>query len=92
MEAIEQAAKDASHISPDSPMLPASTIIGANDIKGMRQLGYTMVGGTRKLFIEWISERYEGNRWPQIKVWKKKQNLAEPVFEPTEDVVGSVIA
>ncbi|KAI7638763.1 arrestin domain conatining protein, partial [Hortaea werneckii] len=30
MEAIEQAAKDAAHISPDNPMLPAATIIRAN--------------------------------------------------------------
>jgi hypothetical protein len=52
MEAIEQAAKDASHISPDNPMLPAPTVIRANDPAGMRALGYTLVGGNRKLLIE----------------------------------------
>ena len=31
MDAIEQAAKDASHVDPNNPMLPACTIIRAND-------------------------------------------------------------
>nr|POE72470.1 arrestin family protein 1 [Quercus suber] len=39
MEAIEQAAKDAAHISPDNPMLPAAVIIKANDPAGLRPLG-----------------------------------------------------
>lgn len=52
MEAIEQAAKDAAHISPDNPMLPAALIIRANDPAGLRALGIAMVGGTRKPLIE----------------------------------------
>jgi len=52
MEAIEQAAKDAAHISPDNPMLPAATIIRANDPAGLRALGMATVGGQRKPLIE----------------------------------------
>ncbi|KAG9973003.1 arrestin domain conatining protein, partial [Aureobasidium melanogenum] len=52
MEAIEQAAKDAYHISPDNPMLPASTIIRASDANGLKSLGMTIVGGHRKPLIE----------------------------------------
>ncbi|KAI7115919.1 arrestin domain conatining protein, partial [Hortaea werneckii] len=52
MEAIEQAAKDAAHISPDNPMLPAATIIRANDPAGLRALGVGMIGGVRKVLIE----------------------------------------
>jgi hypothetical protein len=52
MEAIEQAAKDAAHISPDNPMLPAATIIKANDPAGLRALGMCMIGGQRKPLIE----------------------------------------
>ncbi|KAK3071190.1 hypothetical protein LTR53_009070 [Teratosphaeriaceae sp. CCFEE 6253] len=52
MEAIEQAAKDAAHISPDNPMLPAATIIKANDPAGLRALGVAMVQGQRKPLIE----------------------------------------
>ncbi|KAK6441489.1 hypothetical protein LTR95_002291 [Oleoguttula sp. CCFEE 5521] len=52
MEAIEQAAKDAAHISPDNPMLPAKTIIKASDPAGLRALGIAVVGGTRKPLIE----------------------------------------
>lgn len=52
MEAIEQAAKDAAHISPDNPMLPAATIIKANDPAGLRALGIAMVQGQRKPLIE----------------------------------------
>ncbi|KAK5165405.1 uncharacterized protein LTR77_008934 [Saxophila tyrrhenica] len=52
MEGIELAARDAAHVSQDNPMLPACTIIRANDPAGMRTLGYTMVGGHRKLLIE----------------------------------------
>lgn len=52
MEAIEQAAKDAAHISPDNPMLPAATIIRANDPAGLKALGMTMVGGQRKPLID----------------------------------------
>lgn len=52
MEAIEQAAKDAAHVTPDNPMLPASTIIRANDPNGYRALGVAIVGGVRKPLIE----------------------------------------
>ncbi|KAF2166079.1 hypothetical protein M409DRAFT_66961 [Zasmidium cellare ATCC 36951] len=52
MEAIEQAAKDAAHISPDNPMLPAATIIRANDPAGLRALGMCIIGGQRKPLIE----------------------------------------
>ncbi|ESZ92024.1 arrestin domain-containing protein [Sclerotinia borealis F-4128] len=43
MDAIEQAAKDASHVDPTNPMLPACTIIRAKDENALRALGWTMV-------------------------------------------------
>ena len=52
MDAIEQAAKDASTIDTDNPMLPAPTIIRMNDYNALHALGMTMVGNTRKLLIE----------------------------------------
>ncbi|KAK4574490.1 hypothetical protein LTR86_001331 [Recurvomyces mirabilis] len=52
MEAIEQAAKDAQHISQDNPMLPAASVIKANDPAGLRMLGVAMVQGVRKVLIE----------------------------------------
>jgi len=52
MDAIEQAAKDASHISPDNPMLPAALIIKHQDPNGLRALGMSTVGGRRKPLIE----------------------------------------
>jgi hypothetical protein len=52
MDAIEQAAKDASHVDPNNPMLPACTIIRANDKDALRALGWTMVGGQKKMVIE----------------------------------------
>ncbi|KAI9703833.1 MAG: hypothetical protein M1836_007604 [Candelina mexicana] len=52
MEAIEQAAKDASHVNADNPMLPAATIIRVNDHNALHSLGLTMVGGQRKPLIE----------------------------------------
>lgn len=52
MEAIEQAAKDAAHISPDNPMLPAALIVKANDPAGLRALGMAMVQGQRRPLIE----------------------------------------
>lgn len=52
MEAIEQAAKDASHVNPLNPMLPAATIIRVNDHNALHCLGLTMVGGQRKPLIE----------------------------------------
>ena len=52
MEAIEQAAKDASNVRPDNPMLPAPTIVRMNDHNALHTLGMTMVGTTRKPLIE----------------------------------------
>ena len=52
MEAIEQAAKDASNIKPENPMLPAPTIVRMNDYNALHALGMTMVGTTRKVLIE----------------------------------------
>ncbi|KAG9245384.1 hypothetical protein BJ878DRAFT_439467 [Calycina marina] len=52
MDAIEQAAKDASHVDPNNPMLPAYTIIRANDKDALRALGWAMVGGEKKMVIE----------------------------------------
>lgn len=52
MEAIEQAAKDAAHVAPDNPMLPASHIVRANDPNGLAALGIAIVGGVRKPLIE----------------------------------------
>ncbi|KAK5016525.1 hypothetical protein LTR16_001363 [Cryomyces antarcticus] len=52
MEAIEQAAKDAAHISPDNPMLPAALIVKANDPGGLRMLGMANIGGVRKVLVE----------------------------------------
>lgn len=52
MEAIEQAAKDAATVSPDDPMLPASTIVRANEKDGLKVLGMAMVGGMRKPLID----------------------------------------
>ncbi|KAJ4296577.1 hypothetical protein N0V90_006624 [Kalmusia sp. IMI 367209] len=52
MEAIEQAARDAAHVSPDNPMLPAATIIRSNDPNGLSALGMAIVGGHRKPLIE----------------------------------------
>ena len=52
MEAIEQAAKDAAHVSQDNPMLPACHVIKASDSNGLRALGMSYVGGQRKPLIE----------------------------------------
>jgi hypothetical protein len=52
MDAIEQAAKDASHVDPNNPMLPARTIIRATDRDALKALGFTMVGGQRKILID----------------------------------------
>lgn len=52
MEAIEQAAKDAAHVSPDNPMLPAAHIVKATDPSGLAALGMAYVGGQRKPLID----------------------------------------
>jgi hypothetical protein len=52
MEAIENSARDAGHVTQDDPMLPAQKIVKATDPQGLRALGLTMVGGQRKPLIE----------------------------------------
>jgi hypothetical protein len=52
MDAIELAAKEASHVDPNNPMLPAHTIILANDRDALRAIGLCTVGGQKKPFIE----------------------------------------
>jgi hypothetical protein len=52
MAAIEQAAKDASHVDPNNPMLPARTIILASDRDALQTLGLCVVGGQKKPLIE----------------------------------------
>lgn len=52
MDAIEQSAKDASHVDPLNPMLPARSIVLANDHDSLRALGLCMVGGQKKPLIE----------------------------------------
>jgi len=52
MDAIEQAAKDASHVDANNPMLPARTLIKATDKDALKALGLTMVGGQRKILID----------------------------------------
>ncbi|KFX97374.1 hypothetical protein O988_04902 [Pseudogymnoascus sp. VKM F-3808] len=41
MESIEQAAKDASHVDANNPMLPARTVIKATDRDALKALGFT---------------------------------------------------
>jgi hypothetical protein len=52
MKAIEQSAKDAEHINPENPMLPAPTIIRTGDYNALHTLGMTMVGTVRKPLIQ----------------------------------------
>jgi hypothetical protein len=52
MDAIEIAAREASHVDPNNPMLPAHSIVLANDRDALRALGLCMVGGQKKPFIE----------------------------------------
>jgi hypothetical protein len=52
MDAIEQAAKDASHVDPNNPMLPAHSIVLENDRDALRTLGLCVIGGHKKPFIE----------------------------------------
>lgn len=52
MDAIEQAAKDASQVDPNNPMLPARTIVLANDRDSLHHLGLCMVAGQKKPLIE----------------------------------------
>lgn len=48
MDAIEIAAREASHVDPNNPMLPASTIVTANDRDALRALGLCVVRHTEK--------------------------------------------
>ena len=52
MEAIEQSAKEAAHVSPENPMLPAPIIVRANDPGGYSLLGMSFVGGQKKVLID----------------------------------------
>lgn len=52
MEAIEQAAKDAAHVSPDNPMLPAAHVVRASEPNGLAALGMAIVGGATKPLID----------------------------------------
>lgn len=52
MDAIEIAAREAAHVDPNNPMLPAHSIVLANDRDSLRALGLCMVGGQKKPFIE----------------------------------------
>ncbi|KAI1337682.1 arrestin domain-containing protein [Xylariaceae sp. FL0016] len=52
MDAIEQAAKDASAVDQTNPMLPASSIVLANDPNALATLGLCLVGGEKKILIE----------------------------------------
>lgn len=48
MDAIEIAAREASHVDPSNPMLPARTIVTANDRDALRALGLCVVRQTEK--------------------------------------------
>lgn len=52
MEGITQAAQDAQLINPESPQLPAPTIVRANDASALQCLGVAMVGNQKKFFID----------------------------------------
>ena len=52
MEAIEQAARDASHVNADNPMLPLATIVRASDPNAMSCIGVALVGAVKKPLIE----------------------------------------
>lgn len=52
MDAIEQAAKDASSVDQNNPMLPARRIVLANDWNALETLGLVLVGGHKKPLID----------------------------------------
>jgi hypothetical protein len=52
MEAIEQAARDASHVNAENPMLPLATIVRASDPNALSCLGVAVVGTTKKPLID----------------------------------------
>ncbi|KAL7624191.1 hypothetical protein AAE478_005749 [Parahypoxylon ruwenzoriense] len=52
MDAIEQAAKDASSVDPNNPPLPPRTIVLASDPGALGTIGLRVVGGQKKPLIE----------------------------------------
>ena len=52
MDAIEQAATEASHVDPNNPMLPARRIVYSGERDAIRHLGFCEVGGMKKMLIE----------------------------------------
>ncbi|KAI1179572.1 arrestin domain-containing protein [Nemania sp. FL0916] len=52
MDAIEQAAKDASSVDQANPMLPARNIVYENAQNALATLGFCLVGGQKKPLIE----------------------------------------
>ncbi|KAJ2895084.1 arrestin [Zalerion maritima] len=52
MDAIEQAAKDASTVDANNPMLPAHSIVLASDRDHLKSLGLCLVQGQKKPYIE----------------------------------------
>lgn len=52
MDAIEQAAKDASRVNQKEPNVGPSRIIRAYDKDALRSMGWTMVAGQKKMVIE----------------------------------------
>jgi hypothetical protein len=52
MDAIEQAAKDASLVDPNNPGLEDRLIIFASEREAIRHLGLCEVGGVKKMLIE----------------------------------------
>lgn len=52
IEAIEQAARDASLVDPNHPYTPAKTIVLASHENSLRHLGLCIVGGQKKPLIE----------------------------------------
>jgi hypothetical protein len=52
MRAIEESAKEASRLNRDMPMAPAPYIVKSDNTDGLRMLGITLVGDTRRLLIE----------------------------------------
>jgi hypothetical protein len=51
MDAIEQAATEASQVDPQGP-IPGRTIVYATEMDALRHLGVCEVGGVKKLLIE----------------------------------------
>lgn len=52
MDAIEQAAKDASSVDQTNPMLPARHVVLESDENALATLGLCLVGGQKKPLIE----------------------------------------